>query len=171
LAGHHVQLLNQRPSQSQIDAWTKELEVVQIAIHQAGGEDDRWSVVLEYELPLEGGRRPDVVVLAGETVVVLEFKGGLLLPSRAGVDQVNAYARNLAEYHEETHQMGLGRAERSVVPILVLPSAVGLFIDNDEALVVSPDNLGDLLEQLDSGGSIDLEKWLVSAYAPLPTLV
>jgi hypothetical protein len=104
-------------------------------------------------------------------LVVLEFKGGLLQPTRAAVDQVNAYARNLAEYHEQTHLMGLGRRERSVIPILVLPSAVDLFLDNDEALVVSPENLGNLLQQLDSGGSIDLEKWLLSAYAPLPTLV
>ena len=44
------------------------------------------------------GRRPDVVVLAGDTVVVLEFKttGSLHV---ADLDQVRAYARDLADYH------------------------------------------------------------------------
>jgi hypothetical protein len=154
-----------------VTAWVTELEILHSAASEVAEAIANWSVVFEYELPLEGGRRPDVVVLAGETVVILEFKGGLLQPTRAAVDQVNAYARNLAEYHEQTHQMGLGRMERSVIPVLVLPSASNLFVDNYEALVVSPDNLGDLLGQLSTRGEIDLDAWLTSAYAPLPTLV
>ncbi len=31
--------------------------------------------LLEYKLPMEGGRRPDVLVLENDVVVVLEFKG------------------------------------------------------------------------------------------------
>ena len=33
-----------------------------------------WAVVFEYELPRERGRRPDVVILTGSQVIVLEFK-------------------------------------------------------------------------------------------------
>ena len=32
------------------------------------------NAVAEFELPFEGGRRPDIVVLAGSAVIVLEFK-------------------------------------------------------------------------------------------------
>jgi len=168
LADHHIQLLNDRPSSGQMGAWQTEHEVMIAVLSSVERGDSEWSVVFEYELPLEGGRRPDVVVLAGETVVVLEFKGGLLSPTRAAVDQVNAYARNLAEYHEETHQSGLGRMEASVVPVLVLPSTTDVFVDTDEALVVSPDNLGDLLSQLATKGHVNLDQWLRSAYAHFP---
>ena len=37
------------------------------------GVDD--GTLLEYVLPMEGGRRPDVLVLENGIVVILEFKG------------------------------------------------------------------------------------------------
>jgi hypothetical protein len=71
----------------------------------------------EYELPLEGERRPDVVVLTGDVVCVLEFKSSVAA-SIADLDQVRAYARDLGDYHKESHG-------RRVVPILVLMGATG----------------------------------------------
>jgi hypothetical protein len=46
------------------------------------------------ELPRERGRRPDVVMLAADTIVVLEFKDhhSALRPH---IDQVASYARHL----------------------------------------------------------------------------
>ena len=59
-----------------------------------------WVVVFEYELPRERGRRPDVVILTGSQVLVLEFKETERL-LRAYVDQVDA--RDLRHYHAATH--------------------------------------------------------------------
>ena len=107
LGAHHAELMGERPSGSQRDAWADEYQVMQDAFAQCINADPtaaEWGVVFEYELPLEGGRRPDVVVLVGSTVIVLEFKGGLTSPSLAAIDQVNGYARDLGEYHERTHE-------------------------------------------------------------------
>jgi hypothetical protein len=71
------------------------------------------SAVLEYELPREGGRRPDVVVLQNGTVAVLEFKSAAQ-PRRADLDQVAAYARDLMHYHSACQDV-------RVVAVLVLP--------------------------------------------------
>ncbi len=77
LGDHLVRLLGKHPSSTQLGAWTDEhsilAEALQTCITVEADAPD-WSIIFEYELPLEGGRRPDVVVLAGESVIVLEFK-------------------------------------------------------------------------------------------------
>ena len=163
LAQHSATLNHEAPSPSQMRAWTDELEVLHRELDTAppSARAD-WSVILEYELPFEGGRRPDVLVLAGGTVAVIEFKGRP--PSLAQLDQVQAYARDLAEYHEGTHA-------RRVEAILVStaldtpPSIAG------PVHVVGQTGLGPLLEDVASRGAIDLHEWLTAPYRPLPTLV
>lgn len=159
---HHRGLMVQHPAATQVLAWRRELETIRPALADA---PDSWSVIFEYELPMEGGRRPDVIVLAGETVVVLEYKLGLRTGTLPARDQVNAYARDLSEYHSESRG-------RSVIPVLVLPDAApSVLADVGDCFITSAEQLGPLLRQLDSGGSIDLEAWLTADYAPLPTLV
>lgn len=69
------------------------------------------AVIFEYELPREGGRRPDIVLLENGAVVVVELKGKDR-PTLADIDQVAAYARDLRNYHSATHG-------REVRPVLV----------------------------------------------------
>lgn len=103
LGAHHQGLFLQQSSGSQVAAWRAELEATRLALTTCVEADperaERWSVVFEYELPLEGGRRPDVVVLVGGAIVVVEFKSAAM-PVAADIDQVRAYARDLADYHE-----------------------------------------------------------------------
>ena len=54
--------------------------------------------MLEYVLPMEGGRRPDVLVLENGVVVVLEFKGRDRWDI-SDVDQALGYKRDLENYH------------------------------------------------------------------------
>jgi hypothetical protein len=70
-----------------------------------------WGIAFEYELPRERGRRVDVAILAGESVVLLEFKD-FVDTLQAHVDQVAAYARDLSSYQTASHN-------RSVIPVLV----------------------------------------------------
>jgi DUF2075 family protein len=174
LEDHHTSLIGGGGSGSQIEAWRDEILIMQDSFLACTKQDPRaaeWSVILEYELPMEGGRRPDVVVLAGSTVIVLEFKGGILKPTVPAIDQVNAYARDLAEYHEVTHEYGLGLEERSVIPILVLTSVETIGADVGQAIVVGRQDISEWLLGLAIEGSISLVDWLNSAYAPLPSLV
>ena len=174
LEAHHYGTMNENASGSQVAAWRDEIRILTDGLRSCVRQDEAavdWSIVLEYELPMEGGRRPDVVVLAGETVIVLEFKGGMMKPTVPAVDQANAYARDLAEYHEVTHGYGTGRDERTVVPLLVLTSLEYAGTDVGKAIVVGRQDVGRWLTDLATPGSIDLEAWLASAYAPLPTLI
>jgi len=77
LTRHHTELMGFRPDGGQVRAWRDEYDVMGEVLHDVllvERDAARWGVAFEYELPLEGGRRPDVVVLAGGTVLVLEFK-------------------------------------------------------------------------------------------------
>jgi hypothetical protein len=126
-----------------------------------------YSAILEYELPMEA-RRPDVLLLVGAGVLVVELKGKVE-PSQADLDQVAAYARDLRCYHREC-------AEREVVPVLVPTRARGYLGDEAGVHVAGPDALDALVDELaarrGSAPPIDRARFLEeSAYRPLPTLV
>jgi hypothetical protein len=166
LVDHHVALLGLNASGSQIRAWDAEHAAMTSALRecvQASTGAADWSVVFEYELPMEGGRRPDVVVLAGSTVVVLEFKDtGVPLP--AYVDQVAAYSSDLSEFHAATHG-------RRVVPLVVLTGTDAVARTDDEVITTGPSGLGHYLFDAYESGDIELATWLDAPYTPLPTLV
>lgn len=155
-----------RPSGSQVHAWKSELAALAAALREcvtAVPAAAEWPIVLEYELPMEGGRRPDAVVLAGATVVVLEFKGSPF-PQQAFVDQVAAYASDLSEFHAETHG-------RRVVPIVVMTSSGPTAETDGDVVICDPANLSPYLFDAYEPGQIDVDAWLNAPYTPLPTLV
>lgn len=166
LQNHLKELLGFNAANSQVEAWLEEIDILKSALRDlAISRPDclKWSVVLEYELPLEGGRRPDVVILGPNRIFVLEFKQDTVL-SRSALDQVAAYARDLAEYHSESH----GTA---VIPCLIPTKTKGLMETRDSVKVLSPDKVAAHLDAAPNTLAIDLDEWLQGDYAPLPTLI
>ncbi len=162
---HHESLLGAPPSGGQVDAWKDEHRVMTAALTECIAKfpaATNWAVVAEYELPFEGGRRPDIVVLAGSSVVVLEFKSEMLA-SQASLDQSAAYARDLAEYHSESHDRVEGH-------LVVLPRATTVVCLQGEPVAVASD-LPERLLGMASDGQITLADWLEGTYSPLPSLV
>jgi hypothetical protein len=162
---HHVGLFRKRPSGSQESAWRDEWALLRASLRDVcipRPEAQQWSIVFEYELPLEGGRRPDVVVIHGGSLTVLEFKGAATA-TQAAVDQVAAYGRDLAEYHAASH----GRE----VNAFVVPTRADHRATELGSAVVRPDELAATLLGSERPGAIDLDAWLDSDYAPLPMLI
>lgn len=125
-----------------------------------------WEVIFEYELPRERGRRPDVVILTGSQVLVLEFKDAGS-PQQAHLDQVAAYARDLREYHAVSH-------DKLVDPVLVLTLSAEPAHARDEVTVTGPDDLARVLLDLERRSPdepIDATGWIDADYSPLPSLV
>jgi len=150
-------------SREQQAAWRSQLQWLHVGLLNVPEAAD-WGLIFEYELPFEAGRRPDVVVLAREAVVVLEFKEAMA-PTRAHVDQVVAYARDLADYQSACRG-------RRVSPVLVLPRAG----ERDEAWegvpIIGPSFLPRTLRSLAGDRTqMSVDAFLDGEYAPLPTLV
>jgi hypothetical protein len=170
LEAHHKRCCSELPVASNYTAWRGSVSALRAALRPAVVEFPslgRAHVVFEYELPRERGRRPDVVLLAGQHVIVLEFKEyDHALPPH--IDQVEAYARDLSEYHAASHG-------RKVVPVLVptkcrqdsntagrvsIVSAMGLI-----------DSVREWAQAAASEPALDASEWLNSDYVPLPSLV
>jgi hypothetical protein len=156
-------------SPEQIRAWDDAIPPLQRQVEHTLLRDElaaKYSAILEYELPMES-RRPDVILLVGADVVVIELKGKRY-PSQADLDQASAYARDLRNYHREC-------AGRVVTPILVPTLASGFQQEVDGILVTGPDALDSIVAELTKERRepvVDRAAFLSdSAYCPLPTIV
>lgn len=163
LAEHHREAYRDSAGSSQVAAWQESLEWLNATFRVLDGTQE-WGLLLEYELPFENGRRPDAIVLAGDHATVLEFKQSPIA-TRAAVDQVIAYARDLQEYHS-------GFRSTKVFPVLALPRG-GDVDDRWEGLqIVGPSFLPRTLRSLaGSGKQLTTDAVTNGVYAPLPTLV
>ena len=154
---------------SQETAWRDSIHLLQRsfrALLVTNPSAGTWSIVLEYELPLEA-RRADVVLLAERGIIVLEFKGKASWTD-ADIDQTHAYARDLRCYHEACH-------ERAVLPVLVPTRSGSRSVHEVRGVrICSPTALLDWLSSVCASTSepIRLEHFLAAdAYRPLPSLI
>jgi len=160
--------MNVPADESQILAWDHSFDILQRELKQLvqiKPAIQDYTIIFEYELPRERGRRPDVVIL-GPCVFVLEFKDYAKL-LQAHSDQVAAYARDLKNYHA-------GSQPYDIFPILVLARAKDLISRDDDVIVLSPDHIADVFSiesALETGTLIDPTQWLASEYSPLPSLI
>ncbi|WP_037372220.1 DUF2075 domain-containing protein [Anaerovorax odorimutans] len=159
---NYNQLCGEEPGKLQINAWDDCYD--KIALNMKSYKDKNYYLIFEYELPHEGGRRPDLIILMKENIVVIEFKekSGI---SRADLDQVAAYSRDIKNYHKFSHM-------KSVSPILIPTKSVSKLKSFGKVTACSPDRLGEIIYSLDGEGiDYDPEAWIDSEYQPLPTLV
>ena len=151
--------------EAQITAWVDCYEVLQHTLPVIDTQHPELSIIFEYELPYEAGRRPDVVLLSKEQVIILEFKMKSRI-LRADVDQAAAYARDIQEYHFESRN-------RRVTSLLVVTHLKNRLDPWGSVLVSSRDRLQEaLLHTLRVGTTAcNANAWMSSRYEPLPTIV
>lgn len=154
---------------AQVRAWNEsikllKLECAELTRHRVEAQD--WGLIFEYELPRERGRRPDIVILTGCSINVVEFKGRSYA-EQVDLDQVAAYGRDLTEYHGGSHDLKVNRIV-SLDATLTDPQLI------DDVWVVGGKMLGSCLQQLADNPPCeapDIVRWLRSDYQPIPSLV
>jgi len=156
-------------SPEQLHAWEMSIPPLQDEVGEVVIRDPEaatYSAILEYQLPMEH-RRPDVVLLMGGGVLVLEVKSKAH-PVLADIDQAGAYARDLRAYHRDCETS-------AVYPVLLLMGGVGRLGSTAGVEVIGPDALDSLAAELDGrvhGAPIAMDSFLdPGAYRPLPTIV
>ena len=132
--------------ESQVRAWRDCFDVLQAELPAIEAQYPGLQIIFEYALPYESGRRPDVILLSKEHVIVLEFKQyGTIEP--AHVDQVKAYARDLREYHFESRS-------RQVTPVLLLTGIDTQKPEQQDGIILcSKGWLGALVEEIVGEGT------------------
>lgn len=162
---------------SQIEAWKSEIRLLKEQLADSRFQD--WYIILEYEIPRRS-RRPDVILLTPSTILVVEFKIGAQIYDSLSCWQANSYARDLKDFHAESHQ-------RRIVPVLCATDADQISLgglhphdsETDVASLVKTNgaNLGFCLKNVacadEATGTepIAPESWLNSAYRPTPTIL
>ena len=160
---HNLQL-----GDSQIRAWRDCFQVLQDQLPPIAKDCPGFEIVFEYCLPYESVRRPDVLLISQEQVIILEFKQKFRV-FHADIDQTAAYARDIHEYHFESRNA-------QVDAILVLTGTDELDVDLDSISgirVCTKANLTAAIREIlcSDCSPIDIEQWLNSRYEPLPTIV
>ena len=153
----------------QIDAWIKEIDVLQKELRGVGGR-----LFLEFVIPRMGKRADAVLVHAG-TVFVIEFKVGSRKYDKSAVEQCVDYALDLKNFHE-------GSYDAPIVPVLVATSAgerarSSYPKDRDGSFFpvkIGRRGLGSAIAGIAKehpAEAIDPIRWERSAYNPTPTIV
>jgi hypothetical protein len=166
LKEHHIDCMQEEASYSQRKAWFDCFNILRkelILLPLSQQEKESMYLIFEYELPRERGRRPDVLLLSGDNLLVLEFKG-YSEENHAQIDQVKHYARDLQSYHEQSHKL-------NVIPFLVLTAGHHTSHIADDVNVVSGDLLHTVLELYVKEPFRNIQSWFKSEYAPLPSLI
>jgi hypothetical protein len=163
-SGNHAQ---------QLRAWTTQLEILRTSLSSAINERVQdWGILWEYPL-LRLQRRLDVVLLCGQSIVVVEFKVGATSYQSSDLRQVEDYALDLRDFHEASN-------DRTIIPVLCATEAPPSPILLDDGPGVgsvsrcNKDTIGDLLARLAAKRELpqlDVREWDTSPYRPVPTII
>ncbi len=168
----------------QTEAWEVELKVLQDVakelLNSVPASANYW-ILFEYEIPRRQ-RRPDVVLLTDDLIVVIEFKVGKDRFTGDDAWQVYSYALDLRDFHAESQG-------RTILPILLVPGApdsdctapdpvpedfFGGVVPTQKANALQ---LGKIIlkqltpSRLGKPPSIDPDRWEHSPYRPTPTII
>ena len=126
-------------------------------------KDKRYYLIFEYELELGSGRRPDVILLMNNDVVILEFKEKEEVKRKDRL-QLQDYVFNISGYHMYSR-------DKRITPILV-ETRKNAYLENCDIKVCSPDYLNNIIDSIEGEDiAYNPELWIESAYEPLPTIV
>jgi hypothetical protein len=143
LKAHINECMNEEAGYSQRKAWFDCFNILKrefTLLNLSALLTENIFIVFEYELPRERGRRPDVLILSGNNVIVLEFKG-FSHENIAQIDQAKHYARDLKNYHEQSHNL-------NVVPMLILASGKEIIHEANGVQIISGDKIHLILKPL-----------------------
>lgn len=157
------------------EAWMGEITLMQHVVEPWKGEAGQ--IVFEYDIP-RLGKRIDVVLLIRGMIFCLEFKVGKKEEFQTGIEQVMDYALDLKNFHLFSH-------DKKIVPILI-PTKYKEYttkfqpsVYNDDIynpMITGEEHLQELIARvLEHAGAKQndeaLNNWLISPYAPTPTII
>jgi len=163
----------------QSKAWQVQIQILHHVVTElvkAYPDASNWGILFEYPIPRRQ-KRIDIVLLVRDTIFCLEFKTGETKYQKSTSRQVEDYALDLRDFHEQSFG-------RTIVPVAITTRAQPIveefqFNSLDRVKPVVRACEGDLLIRLQSW--IDLLSsssqqiapniWEASVYRPVPTII
>lgn len=163
----------------QSKAWQVQLTILQrtvAALLSRYQDAAQWGILFEYPIPRRQ-KRIDVVFLVRNMILCLEFKTGETTYERSTARQVEDYALDLRDFHEQSR-------DRIIIPIAVTTRAKPTSLDlglsqTDRVQHVITACEFDLTERLmwcvdhfgQGSDQIHITGWDGSVYQPVPTII
>lgn len=162
-------------------SWERTVAILREALRQVMARIPAaagWGVLLEYEIPRRDCRI-DCVLLAGQLVIVLEFKTGASESPTAAKRQVEHYAIELRDFHKESRgktiiPVAVLLVSRTAQPVrgeVVNDLVKAVQVVEDAALAPALIDLANTWRTEVECRQIDIAAWDGSAYAPIPNIV
>lgn len=161
-------------------AWDTSIPIFQktvVSLIRKNPRSEKWSILLEYEIPRLGGRI-DAVILADDIIFTLEYKNDRNKYLLADQRQIEDYALDLFDFHLQSR-------DRVIIPILIAPRSAEynntkLFTNTNlvkECFNANQNNLAEIIlttyDRFHNSNNeiIDTDKWEQSEYQPTPTII
>ncbi len=155
-------------------SWQAEIAELQEAFHRLSDilpSAAEWPILFEYVLPIVG-QRVDCVLLAGDMIFVVEYKGGCSASARTALQQAQDYALNLVDFHEASRH-------RTAIPIAVGAFSTSIPLDVRSEHQGAAIRVGELSDTVllghrrwgNKSTPIEAEEWNNSRYFPVPTII
>jgi hypothetical protein len=168
---HAAQLRHRQNEAQQLRAWAEQCAILAGVLASIAGAQD-WHLLFEVTLP-RTPRRADAVILAGDTIIALEFKIGAQRFDTAARAQVDDFALDLQDFHA-------GSRGLPIVPILLASDAaipqmaqsVLPLLGVAPVIDATPAGLASVLHQAPGNQArIDPQAWQAAPYCPVPPII
>lgn len=150
-------------SDDQLYAWDTTLRFLKTHL---ANQNQEIAVIFEYFLAMEGGRRPDVILLVKDKVIILEFKCKARY-TYEDIHQVIGYRRDIKNFHYITSKNNL-----TVEAYLVLTEETDQRKNIMGVEVLTPSTFNRIFgSSYEVLGPEVVEAWIRSKYQPLPSII
>ncbi|MBI1325618.1 DUF2075 domain-containing protein [bacterium] len=166
----------------QFSVWNRQIEILKNALRELtlrNPDAKTYHIILEYRIPRRQ-KRPDVIILANDRIIVIEFKIGTSTYDASSKWQVIDYVMNLRDFHSES-------SDRAIFPVLCAseaPASISKEHDSIDRVVAeetltNATDLGLMIARCISRelppnalrNRIEPLKWIESPYRPTLTII
>ena len=162
----------------QLSAWKRQIDILKSTLGETAAETDlcsTWGILFEYPM-LRLQRRLDIVLLAGNLIVVIEFKIGSGTFLKSDVQQVEDYALDLRDFHEASHHNAIlpllcaTDAKTTAIAPIPLTGVGANWFCNEAGLRAAFCEIAKR-QALIVDQQIDFEAWDAAPYRPVPSII
>jgi hypothetical protein len=147
-------------SEGQNLAWKKSIELLKSIFVK---ENNNWQIIFEFPIPLSSGKRPDILLINGVSIFLIEVKNKSNY-TLADIDQLKGYQSDLKFYHTTAHHF-------EIIPILLLIEDKNIFKKVDEINIIGFNKLkGVLLKSYQDCQMINSKSLYNGQFKPIPSI-